>query len=38
MTPLQVDWQNAFNTMRRNKIFAAVEQRCPSLLPLVVWA
>jgi hypothetical protein len=35
---VQVDWQNAFNTLRRDKMLAAVQQRCPALLPLATWA
>jgi hypothetical protein len=35
---LQVDWHNAFNTMRRDRMLAAVERRCPALLPMVAWA
>jgi hypothetical protein len=35
---LQVDWQNAFNTLRRGNMLVAVEQRCPALLPMVAWA
>jgi hypothetical protein len=35
---VQVDWQNAFNSLRRDKMLAAVEQRCPALLPMVAWA
>jgi hypothetical protein len=35
---VQVDWQNAFNTLRRDNMLAAVEQRCPAMLPMVVWA
>jgi hypothetical protein len=35
---VQVDWQNAFNTLRRDKMLAAVQQRCPALLPLAMWA
>jgi hypothetical protein len=32
---VQVDWQNAFNTVRRDRVVAAVAQRCPALLPMV---
>jgi hypothetical protein len=35
---VQVDWQNAFNFLRRDKMLAAVEQRCSALLPMVVCA
>ena len=35
---VQIDWQNAFNTLRRDRMLAAVEQRCPALLPMVAWA
>jgi hypothetical protein len=35
---VQVDWQNAFNTLRRDCMLAAVEQRCPALLPMAAWA
>jgi hypothetical protein len=34
---VQVDWQNAFNTLRRDRMLAAVQQRCPALLPMVAW-
>jgi hypothetical protein len=32
-----VDWQNAFDTVRRNRMLAAVAQRCPALLLMVAW-
>jgi hypothetical protein len=35
---VQVDWQNPFNTVRRDCMLAAVAQRCPALLPVVAWA
>jgi hypothetical protein len=35
---VQVDWQNAFLTVRRDRLLAAVKQRCPTLLPMVAWA
>jgi hypothetical protein len=35
---LQIDWRNAFNTLRRDKMLAAVATRCPALLPLAIWA
>jgi hypothetical protein len=35
---LQVDWHNAFNTLRRDRMLAAVERRCLALLPMVAWA
>jgi hypothetical protein len=35
---LQVDWQNAFNTLRRINLLVAKEQRCPALQPMVAWA
>jgi hypothetical protein len=35
---VQVDWQNAFNTLRRDRMLDAVAQRCPALLPLAAWA
>jgi hypothetical protein len=35
---VQIDWQNAFNTVRRDCMLAAVAQRCPALLPMVAWA
>jgi hypothetical protein len=35
---VQVDWQNAFSTLRRDKMLAAVHQRCPALLPMATWA
>jgi hypothetical protein len=35
---VQVDCQIAFNTLRRDKMLAAVQQRCPALLPLATWA
>jgi hypothetical protein len=35
---MQVDWQNAFNTVPRDRMLAAVAQRCPALLPMVAWA
>jgi hypothetical protein len=35
---VQVDWRNAFNTMRRDCMLAAVAQRCLALLPMVAWA
>jgi hypothetical protein len=35
---VQVDWQNAFNTLRRDRMLAAVQQRCPAVLPMVAWA
>jgi hypothetical protein len=35
---VQVDWQNAFNTVRCDCMLAAVAQRCPALLPMVAWA
>jgi hypothetical protein len=37
-TTVQVDWQNAFNTVRRERMLAAVAQLCPALLPMVAWA
>jgi hypothetical protein len=35
---LQVDWRNAFDTLRRDRMLEAVAQRCPALLPMAVWA
>jgi hypothetical protein len=35
---VQVDWRNAFNTVRRDRMLAAVTQRCSTLLPMVAWA
>jgi hypothetical protein len=35
---VQVDWRNAFNTVRRDRMLAAVAERCPALLPMVAWA
>jgi hypothetical protein len=35
---VQIDWQNAFNTLRRDRMLAAVEERCQALLPMVAWA
>jgi hypothetical protein len=35
---VQVYWKNAFNTVRRNRMLAAVAQRGPALLPMVAWA
>jgi tRNA(Ile2) C34 agmatinyltransferase TiaS len=35
---LQVDWQNAYNTLRKNNMLVAKEQRCPALQPMVAWA
>jgi hypothetical protein len=35
---VQTDWQNAFNTLRRDRMLAAVEERCQALLPMVAWA
>jgi hypothetical protein len=34
---VQVDWRNAFNTMRRDCMLAVVAQRYPALLPMVAW-
>jgi hypothetical protein len=31
-------WRNAFNTVCRERLLAAVTQRCPTLLPMVAWA
>jgi hypothetical protein len=35
---VQVDWRNAFNTLRRDRMLDAVAQRCPALLPMAAWA
>jgi hypothetical protein len=35
---VQIDWQNAFDTLSRDRMLAAVEERCPALLPMVAWA
>jgi hypothetical protein len=35
---VQVDWHNAFNILRRDRMLAAVQQHCPALLPMVAWA
>jgi hypothetical protein len=35
---LQVDWQNTYNTLRRDHMLVAAEQRCPALLPMAAWA
>jgi hypothetical protein len=35
---MQIDWQNAFNTLCRDRMLAAVAARCPALLPLAIWA
>jgi hypothetical protein len=35
---LQIDWKNAFNTVRRDRMLAAVAERCPALLPAAAWA
>jgi hypothetical protein len=35
---VQVDWQNAFNTLRRERMLDAVAQRCPALLRMAAWA
>jgi hypothetical protein len=35
---IQVDWQNTFNTLRKDRMLAAVQQRCPTLLRMVAWA
>jgi hypothetical protein len=32
-----MDWQNAFNTLRRDRMLAAVEERCPALLHMVAY-
>jgi hypothetical protein len=34
----QIDWKNAFNTLRRVQMLMAMKTRCPSLLPFVAWA
>jgi hypothetical protein len=35
---VQMDWHNAFYTLPRDQNLAAVEQRCPALLPIVgIW-
>jgi hypothetical protein len=35
---LQIDWRNAFNTLRRNRMLAADAAPCPALLPLLILA
>jgi hypothetical protein len=35
---LQIDWKNAFSTVRRDRMLSAVAERCPTLLPMVEWA
>jgi hypothetical protein len=35
---LQIDWKNAFNTVRGDLMLAAVAKRCPALLPVSAWA
>jgi hypothetical protein len=35
---VQVDWQNAFNALRRDRMLDTVAQRCPALLPMAAWA
>jgi hypothetical protein len=35
---VQVDWRNAFNTLRRDRILDAVAQHCTALLPMAAWA
>jgi hypothetical protein len=35
---LSVDMANAFNTVSRSAVFAAVQERAPSLLPYVQWS
>jgi hypothetical protein len=34
---VQVDWQNAFDTLRRDRMLDAVAQRCPALRPMAAW-
>ena len=35
---LSIDCENAFNTLYRSAMFAAVRDRMPELLPVVQWA
>jgi hypothetical protein len=35
---VHVDWENAFNTLRRDHMLDAVAQCCPALLPMAAWA
>jgi hypothetical protein len=35
---VQVDWQNAFNALCKDRMLDVVAQRCPTLLPMAAWA